>query len=396
MDREEEIPVTLYPHQIEAVEKLKTGSILWGGVGSGKTRTAIAYYLEEESTKDIYVITTAKKRDSLDWNREAAAYGVGTDPDATVAGVLTVDSWNNIGKYEEVEGAFFVFDEQRLVGSGSWVKSFLKISKSNNWIMLSATPGDSWMDYVPVFIANGFFKNRTEFVREHVIYNSFAKFPKIDRYVNTGKLLRLRKEILVHMPYESHAARMPLEIPVHYDAALMDKVMNQRWHVYQDRPLRDMGEAFGVMRRVVNSDVSRFAAVRSVVRANKKVIVFYNFDYELEILRGLAEHAPLAEWNGHKHEEIPDTDRWVYLVQYAAGAEGWNCTDTNTMVFYSLPYSYKLFHQAHGRIDRLDTEYQVLRYYTLLSNAKIDIWIKKALHQKQNFNEKGFSDWFKS
>jgi len=390
----------LYPHQRKAVRELHNGSILWGGVGTGKSRTAVAYYMEKEAPRDVVVITTAKKRDSLDWESEFSKVGVGRDRSGTVAGTLTVDSWNNIGKYSELRDSFFIFDEQRIVGSGQWASKFIEIAKHNRWILLSATPGDTWMDYIPVFVANGFYKNRSEFKREHVVYNTYAKFPKVDRYVNVGRLVRNRNNILVHMPYARHTTRVSTTIPVRYDEALFERVLKKRWHVYENRPLKNIAELFLVMRKVVNSDSSRLAAVSALLQDHPRLIVFYNFDFELEQLRKLASDSPknnstgsgptntvIAEWNGHKHEPVPTTDRWLYLVQYVAGAEGWNCVATDAMAFYSLTYSYKNWHQAHGRTDRLNTPYSKLYYYTLMSNSVIDKAVWKALSEKRSFNE---------
>lgn len=383
----------LYPHQQEAVDKLSNGKILYGGVGTGKSRAAVAYYLKREAPKDVYVITTAKKRDSLDWDGEFVQIGVGKE--ITLHGKLTIDSWNNIKKYSNVYGAFFIFDEQRLVGSGAWVKSFLKIAKRNHWILLSATPGDTWLDYIPMFVANGFYKNRTEFKMQHVVYSPYSKFPKIDRYVGTGRLLKYRKQLLVEMPYLRKTVRKFTDVSVDYDENLLHKVTVGRWHVFEERPLRDAAELVSVMRKVVNSDPSRLAAIRSIMKNHNRLIVFYNFNYELEILRRLAEDVPLAEWNGHKHEDVPSgMDCWVYLVQYSAGAEGWNCTTTDTMVFYSLTYSYRLWHQAQGRIDRLNTAYSELTYYVLKSKSPIDKAVGKALDTKHDFQELGFRAQF--
>lgn len=390
----------LYQHQLEAVEKLANGRILCGDTGSGKTITAAAYYMKKEADADVYVITTAKKRDDLDWEREFAKFGVGKHLNATVAGALTVDSWNNIGKYRNVVGAFFIFDEQRLVGSGQWAAAFDNIARRNRWILLTATPGDTWLDYIPVFVANGFYKNRTEFKREHVIYNSYSKFPKVDRYIAVSRLVRLRNELLVQMPYLKHTIRHSVDIVVDYDKELLNKVMVNRWHVYEDRPLKGVAELFLVMRKVVNSDPTRLEATLSLIQKHPRLIVFYNFDYELELLRSLVNSSMLrtmrsdfgedvrfAEWNGHKHEAIPDCERWVYLVQFAAGAEGWNCISTNAILFYSMPYSYKLWHQAHGRIDRINTDYTDLYYYSAASQSVIDKLVQGCIRRKKSFNE---------
>ncbi len=583
--------VELDDHQLKAIDKLDNGKILWGGVGTGKSRTALGYFWKDvlggdfsdrgshSNHCDLYIITTAKKRDSLDWNQEAARFGIVRDRESSVNHTgLVVDSWNNLGKYEDVEDAFFIFDEQRVVGSGRWSKQFIKIAKANRWILLTATPGDTWLDYIPVFVANGFYKNRTEFKREHVVYNTFSKFPKVERYIGTGRLVRHRNSLLVHMPYKRNTIRIEHDVEVDYDRELFKKVMEERWHVYEDRPLRDVAELFSVMRKVVNSDRSRLQAVKQLTTQHKKLIVFYNFDYELEILRTLVPEGQLAsdasirdlkqkldtsprspsknsrttsgsgsqtgsgsgsldgtapsskprirsvtsglsttqpqstkpsssisttgtggsewisrnvetnpqpsdesgaktsceassetksskrtqdetpkstserptgtpknsfavgekeseewqthsyssstpnkskssdtlsrpgsletasestheeplkngasfsvaEWNGHKHEPIPETDSWVYLVQYQAGAEGWNCTSTDAICFYSQTYSYKLHHQAMGRIDRLNTLYKYLYYYRLLTPSYIDKAIQKALDNKQSFNE---------
>lgn len=380
----------LQPHQQTALRQLSDGKILWGGVGSGKSRVAVAYYENEHCHQHVYVITTAKKRDSKDWEGEFARIIVGKENDATIYGLLTVDSWNNIDKYKDVSDAFFIFDEQRLVGSGAWVKAFLKIARGNNWILLSATPGDTWLDYIPVFVANGFYKNRTEFKREHVVYAPFSKFPKVERYLNTGRLNKLRNQILVHMPYTKHTVRHPLTCYVEHNEELLQSVIKNRWHIYQDRPIKDIAELFGVLRRIINSDPSRVRTIEELLEKHPKIVVFYNFNYELDALKRLENKVTISEWNGWRHEEIPKTDSWLYLVQYVAGSESWNCIETDTIAFYSLTYSYKNWEQAHGRIDRMDTPFIDLYYYMLRSKSVIDTAIWRSLKNKQNFNAAKF------
>lgn len=387
----------LAPHQLKAIGEMKDGCILWGGVGSGKSRTALAYYALTEAHEDIYVITTAKKRDSLDWEAEAVKFGIGKEKDATLHGVLHVDSWNNIEKYIDVKNAFFIFDEQRLVGSGKWSKSFLKIAKTNRWIMLSATPGDTWLDYIPVFVANGFYRNRTEFKRQHVIYNTYARFPKVERYVDVNILVRHRNDILVHMPYQKQTTRHLHNLWCEYDEEAMMRVAVGRWNIFKDEPIRDKAELFGVMRKVANSDKSRVDNLEQLLKKHPRLITFYNFDYELDMLRDLQvklieedSEVKFAEYNGHKHEDIPDSNAWLYVVQYAAGAEGWNCTSTDATYFMSLTYSYKLFEQAHGRIDRLNTLFRDLHYYYGRSKAPIDQAIWRSLKAKKSFQFEHF------
>lgn len=375
--------IKLLEHQKEPISKLRTGSILVGGVGSGKSLVAILYYLQNEAPKDLYIITTSKKRDSQEWQNEY--------PFPDNLGVK-VDSWNNIHKYSDVKNAFFIFDEQRLVGNGVWVKSFLKITKSNNWILLSATPGDTWMDYVPVFIANGWYRNRTEFIRRHVVYNNFSKFPKVDHYVDIGRLNRLRKLLLVEMNYKKKTISHDEFVPVPFDRDLYDTVAVKRWDVYEHKPIENITQLFYLMRRVVNSDSRRVDILSQLLNKHPKAIVFYNFDYELALLLAMARkmNITVSQWNGHRHEPIPDSDSWVYLVQYSAGAEGWNCVLTNVVIFFSLNYSYRIRVQAAGRIDRLNTPFKDLYYYSLISKAPIDLAIHRAIRHKRAFNERNF------
>ena len=399
----------LYPHQRQAIDRMFNGCILNGGVGSGKSRTGIFYYFKEQGgwlengeytpmkhPRDLYIITTAMKRDKREWEDELTPFLITTEQDLKIYNHnVVIDSWNNIKKYANVTGAFFIFDEQRVVGSGAWVKAFLKIARRNKWILLSATPGDTWSDYIPVFIANGFYKNKTEFINEHVIYSRFTKYPKIDRYVNTGRLIKLRNTLLIDMDFERGTVPHHEDVYVRYDISKYKTAMRNRWDPYNDEPIINASGLCYILRKIVNSDESRQVALLELFEKHPRMIVFYNFDYELDILKSLyyGEKVQVAEWNGHAHQPIPDSKSWIYLVQYTAGCEGWNSIKTDTIVFYSQNYSYKVMQQASGRIDRLNTPFKDLYYYHLKTRSGIDLAITKALTAKKQFNESRWVKW---
>ena len=381
--------IELYPHQQEAVARMHNGCILVGGVGTGKSRTALYYYTTRVCGKGgadppLFIITTARKRDTKDWEQEAEPFDISE---------MTVDSWNNIQKYVDVENSFFIFDEQRLVGTGKWAKAFRKIAKSNLWILLSATPGDCWNDYANVFIANGYYRNLTDFRNQHVVYDMHTKYPRIDHYVGLGRLVKARKDIVVQMAFDKKTVPHDETVYVPYDKELTRLICSTRWNPYKEEPIQDAGALCYVLRRAVNSDERRIAAVRDILELHPKSILFYNFDYELEALRRMAGEMDIlcAEWNGHKHELIPQGERWIYLVQYTAGAEGWNCTETDTVIFFSQNYSYKCMTQASGRIDRMNTPFVDLYYFHLMSRAPIDLAINRAIKEKRTFNESSFA-----
>ena len=404
--------VTLRDHQKKALAQMKNGCILCGGVGSGKSITSISYYFLKaggsiepfrfpKQMKDLYIITTARKRDTFEWDDELLHFGL-SRTGKNFGGKVVIDSWNNLHKYVEhkegrgwkplVTDAYFIFDEQRVIGTGTWVKSFLCLAKYNEWILLSATPGDTWLDYIPVFIANGFYRNFTEFRYEHVIYSPFTKFRKVERYVNVGKLQRLRDSILVDMPFERKTVQHHNDIFVTYDSVKYDQIMKTRFDFENNVPFKNAAELCAALRKVCNTSPEKLNVTLDILKDKHKVIIFYNFDYELEMLKKLFTdtHISFAQWNGHKHEEIPECDIWAYLVQYTAGCEGWNCTLTDTIIFFSPNYSYKVMTQAAGRIDRLTTPFTDLWYYHLKTKSGIDRGIGRAYKEKKKFNEEKY------
>lgn len=401
-------PPFLYDYQMDAVKKMRNGCILNGGVGSGKSRTGLYYYFSQcggsinpdyipmSKPKDLFIITTAMKRNLCEWEGELAHYLISKHKEVSRYNInVVIDSWNNIKKYVNVKDAFFIFDEDRVTGSGAWVKAFLKIAKQNEWIILSATAGDTWLDYCPVFIANGFYKDRTEFTREHVVYSRFTKYPKVDRYINIGRLIRLRNRILVDMDFKRHTVSHHEDVYVQYDIQKYKDAGRNRWDPFKDEPIINAAGLCYVWRRIVNSDESRQVALMQLAEKHPRMIVFYSFDYERDILLNLyyGDDVEIAEWSGHAHMPIPESDKWIYLVNYVAGAEGWNSIKTDTIVFFSQTYSYKTLEQASGRINRLNSPFVDLYYYHLKSRSGIDLAISKALKEKKNFNEGKFVKW---
>lgn len=400
----------LYDFQREALNELSVGKILCGSYGSGKSRTSLAWYFEKnggvfdrynfkqmEKPRDLYIITTAKKRNELEWEKEFIPFQLSSKPDENFyKNKVVVDSWQNVGKYKFVTGADFIFDEDHVTGKGVWVDAFYEIAKSNDWIILSATPGDTYEQFIPVFVANGFYKNRTQFLHEHAIFNRYTPYQKIEGYMNKRKLEYYKSLIIVPMDFLRKTKPEHITIWTDYDKAIYKQLMRTRFDIWNEKPFENAAGLCYGLRKVVNSDPSRTSHLLSIMLSHKKIVVFYNFDYELELLKGIQNFEPdftIAEYNGHKHESIPKTDKWLYLVNYSSGAEAWNCTETDTMVFFSQTYSYKTLFQSYGRIDRLNTPFDILYYYHFKSRAPIDLAISKSLNDKKEFNAKNFVKW---
>lgn len=401
----------MYVYQLDAIRKMHNGCILCGGVGSGKSRTSLAYYYSRMGgdlydtskkfsmmthPKDLYIITTARKRDTAEWSVDMAPFLLSPHPEANAYdNQVIVDSWNNIEKYVNVKNAFFIFDEQRVVGYGKWAKTFIKIARNNEWILLSATPGDKWEDYMAVFIANGFYQNKTEFEYYHIVYNPRTTFPQVLQYINVDLLIQHRDELLVDMDFKRKTTSHHEEIAVKYDGELISQVIKTRQNL-EGEPIENAAQFCSVLRQITFSDESRVVALLELIEKHPTAIIFYNYDFELDILKSInyGDGVEVAEWNGHKHEPVPTSRKWVYLVNYAAGAEGWNCITTDTIIFYSQNYSWRIMNQAQGRIDRLNTPYMNLWYYHFVSRSPIDRAITRALKAKGKFNEGRFYESF--
>lgn len=396
----------LFEHQKKAIEEMHNGCILCGGVGSGKSLTSLVYYFEkigkgryrpfepmdDLNPVDLYIITTAKKRDSNEWTKELSHLNLSVGDTNIGRQKVIVDSWNNIQKYINVEKSFFIFDEQRAIGHGAWVKSFLKISKKNRWILLSATPGDTWMDYIPTFVANGFYKNRTEFIRQHVVFEPWSTFPKIKMYINTERLQKLKEYTLVYMDRQKTAKRNFMKIVCGWDSDKFNLLHNSRRDLYTGKPIENSSQYCACLKRLIFTHSSRMDRVVEILKEHPKAIMFYHYDFELELIKDRLskEHYIYAEQNGHRHDKLPTGDKWIYLVQYMSGCEGWNCIETDTIIFYSLSPSYRIHEQSCGRIDRLNTPFKNLYYYMLTSSSPLDKGINRALERKEDFNERRF------
>lgn len=399
----------LYPHQKEALKRMFDGCVLNGSVGSGKSRTGIYYYFSKyggsienqtyhpmkKNPPDLYIITTAKKVHDLEFEEELIPFLLYPEKETgrtkLYGNKVVIASWNVIKKYADVTGAFFIFDENKINGKGAWANTFLKLTKHNEWILLSATNGDKFEDYETLFVAEGFFRNRTEFRDKHLNYSRYTSFPMVTGYRDETRLFRLRDRILIDMDFKRHTIPHHEDVFVDYDKQKYREIMRTRWDPYKNEPISQASVLCYILRRIVNEDESRQTKLLEILEDHPKAIIFYNFDHELDILLGLGyqKGTVIAQYNGHKHESIPKNSRWVYLVNYNA-AEAWNTTLTNCMIFYSQNYSYKTSIQAAGRIDRLNTPFDDLYYYHLKSKSSIDLAISKALKEKRKFNERKF------
>ena len=381
--------IKLLKYQEEAIQKLHSGSVLYGATGSGKSLTGLAYYMRCWSHLDLYIITTSKKRNAGEWEEEIAKLGC-PPPKA-------IDSWNRLKNYRMVSDAFFLFDEHKVGGHGKWAQSMITIAKKNKWILLTATPGDVWDDYASIFIANEFVKNKTTWNEDFCIFDRISKYPKIIGYQREDVLKNMRDAVLVPMEYQSEKVPIPYVIPYKVDHEEEAYVLARRKSLRHPemRAFRNTSAMFAYMRMNLPDKESKIQALADVLKKEPKAIIFYNFTPEKYEIENAARQVniPFFQYNGQIKDNVPDGDTWVYAVQYTAGAEAWNCITCRTVIFYSMNYSYKVMTQAKGRIDRCNSPFDELHYYYFISpDFEIDQEILNALTRKEKFNEEALAN----
>ena len=205
--------------------------------------------------------------------------------------------------------------------------------------------------------------------------------------------MKFKKEILVNMDDDKATKQWHIDLTCSYDPVLYNAYADSRWNFEEDMPIMNASKLVYMLRKVCNSDPSRLEKLYEICQSHPKLIIFYQFDYERDLITCMLSFKgiPYAEYNGHIHQPIPTGDRWAYVV-HLSSSEGWNCIETDTVVFYSLSYSYRAYVQACGRTDRRTTPFQDLYYYRLKSASKIDKAIMDAHRRKKKFNE---ANWVK-
>lgn len=144
-------------------------------------------------------------------------------------------------------------------------------------------------------------------------------------------------------------------------------------------------------RQLCNSKDKQQAFIDLINSINDRVVVFYNFDSELDTLKTLVKDRPIAEVNGHTNTEqiYHDNDNCVLFVQYQAGARGLNLQDGNKIIYYSLTLSSDLFEQSKKRIHRIGTKYPCF-YWILQTKDSVEESIYKSLNRQEDYNEELF------
>lgn len=141
---------------------------------------------------------------------------------------------------------------------------------------------------------------------------------------------------------------------------------------------------------------AKLEAFRDLVEStNDRLIVFYNFNDELEKLSRIAweNHRPVAVVNGKQkdllpYENAPDS---ITFIQYQAGAMGLNLQKANKIVYFTPPLSSELFEQSKKRIHRIGQE-KTCFYYYLTCKGSIEEKIYRTLAMRRDYTDKLFEE----
>lgn len=393
----------LYAFQKKAITELQQPDkhICIAGCGAGKGSIAL-HWLKTTNKKKWLFITTASKRDSKDVENEMVMW-FGKESLSSYS--LEVISWAALAKWtitnwNSLEDYAFVFDEVACAKAGvssNRGRAFIQIAKQTDcWTGYTATPGDRWEDFQAYFVAAGYVKNKTAFMREFCQVQTFKGYPEIVGYYDEHILKAYWKRLTVCPDTQAMLDELPAEQHKTYHfkpSPTYKRFLKER--LDEDGNFIDtvMGYCHYCRRLCLTAEKLQWVS-DYLSGLGTNAVFFYNYIAEGEELEKVAKKAlpkGAKVWRiDGKHHDIPTADTIgkydIVLAQYASGSESLNLQFMNHMVFVSPNYSYTTSIQARGRIKRIGQKQNMFFWY-LVCDGTIETDVYACLRGKSDFAE---------
>lgn len=407
----------LFAYQQAALDRVdgKSRCAFYHDMGLGKTFTGAEKLMSDRRWKRALVV--CQKSKVADWvDHFEAHYDVPVVDltrqdlwrDAEAVMVINYDRIWRRPQLMELDDFALMFDESSLLQnkSSKRTKAAMKLAaRANELVLLSGTPVDGKYERLWTQLNMlGWPIDEKLFWRQYVESETTMceGFPitKVTGYKNEERLVRKMKELGCDFLKTDDVIDLPDQLFIRIDVPMSEH--------YRKFAKVNIITAFGrdFVGDTVLGDLTakrQLAAAYSPAKleafgdlldgTSKRLVVFYNFDVELEGLTAELEnrHRPYGVLNGKAHDLSPffDTDDGVALIQYQSGAMGVNLQQADTCVYFSPPLASSLFEQSKKRIHRVGQD-KPCTYYELVSKGTVEEKIYDTLAMRRDYTEKLF------
>lgn len=378
--------INLYSYQEEYFKHVKPNYIYDMDTGTGKTIMGLHHHQTYFKDKPLLIVAPASKINEGGWQRTIDEHYPNIEYDTC--------TYNMLGKkWSQYKDWFVIFDEcHRLKNScGVWGKAGYNLTKiSAGFILLSATAiPNGWEDSINYFKMFGLAKNKTQFIRNEAITTMDYGYMEILGWKNENKLKNMWKSISRHLSKDEATDLPPLVFEnVYFKASATYKTIKKD-RIYND-VLYDNQMKLRHGLRLNTNLKNKIEYIKDFVDStNDNIIIFYNYDEELKLLKenidkktylcngSIKDYPKKSEWDSIKNT--------VTLANYKSGSEAVEFTYANIIVYFSPTESYTEYYQSYGRCYRNGQTKKVTAYKFITDNT-IEADIYKALDSKQDFN----------
>ena len=284
---------------------------------------------------------------------------------------------------------------------------FILSLKPSHTILLSGTPTDGKYEFLYSQLRLLGWK-----ITKTAYYNRYIKtelrsyggpmFRVVTGYKNVSELKAKLKEYGAVFAKAEEVIKLPEKKFIkEYSTVSSDykKFMKDRVIKIDDKELTgDSTLSKRLYARMLCSAYSKDKIARLIDLVNStsdRVIIFYNFNTELEVLRKVLFDRPISIVNGQVKDlkEYENNDNSVTLIQYQAGAMGLNLQKANRIIYFSLPERSELFEQSKARICRIGQEKQCY-YHIMMCHKSVEEKIYECLLMRKDYTDELFRKEF--
>lgn len=397
----------LYEYQKKVIDKADSSWLFALGTGTGKTILSIHHYLKHYNGESLLIIAPAQKVLEGGWDREvqrvANFYNIQIQYDVMSYGVLA-KKWNLY------KGWFVIFDECHYVKNPTSQrgKAALNLTRiSTNFSLLSATPSSNgWADTINYMLMFNFYRNKTQFIKEHAIHETKFFGQKQIKVIADWK-----DQDKLKMLYQSISTKLSkddcLDLPPLIFEDVYFKVSKEYEIIRKKRVLETENGPIAydtVMKlqhglRFYANQKDKLSYTEMLAEStNENIVIFYYYQQEKDdLVKVLAKNKKIYEVSG-KVNHLPSRDQWdelkntVTLVQYQAGAAGIELQYCNLVIFYTPTFSFQDYDQALGRAYR-NGQTKKVTVYRYITKKSVEEHVYRSLAEKKDFTESLFKEY---